>query len=119
MVFKRWGKWIARATVAAVSIAGSASAFAQGCALCKNNASALKTGAIQALESGIFILLVPPVLIFIGIFVVAFRRRNSFNDAVLLNLNRGPEGSDRFAPLPPGESGHIEKLRIEIRYPPS
>ncbi len=50
------------------------SAYAQGCAMCANNAAALKPHALAALRSGILILLVPPLLFFVGIFAFAFRR---------------------------------------------
>ncbi len=50
-------------------------AFGQGCAMCYNNAAASGARAIQALKSGILVLLVPPVLMFIGIFVLLFRSK--------------------------------------------
>jgi len=56
-------------------MAYSAMAFGQTCAMCYNTASAAKPGAIQALRSGILVLLIPPALMFIGIFTLAFRSR--------------------------------------------
>jgi hypothetical protein len=50
-------------------------AFGQTCAMCYNTASAAKPGAIQALRSGILVLLIPPTLMFIGIFALVFRSK--------------------------------------------
>ena len=50
-------------------------AFAQNCAMCYNTASAAKPGAIHALRTGILVLLVPPVLMFICIFARVFRSK--------------------------------------------
>jgi len=55
-------------------------AFAQGCVMCYNTAAAAKAAAIKALRSGILILMVPPVLISAGVFVLALRGRERFND---------------------------------------
>src|SRR5437867_947900 len=55
-------------------------AFAQGCVMCYNTAAAAKAAAINALRSGILILMVPPVLISAGVFVLALRGRERFND---------------------------------------
>ncbi len=71
-------------TVAALVLARPA--FAQGCAMCYNTAAAAKAAAIRALRSGILILLIPPLLMAIGIFVRAFRSRERFSDET-------PEGS--------------------------
>jgi hypothetical protein len=46
--------------------------------MCYNTAAAAKAAAIQALRSGILILLVPVALLFIGIFVLAFRSKERF-----------------------------------------
>src|SRR2546426_10637649 len=50
-------------------------AFAQGCVMCYNTAAAAKAAAINALRSGILILMVPPVLISAGVFALALRGR--------------------------------------------
>ena len=54
-------------------LAYSTLAFGQTCAMCYNTASAARPGAIQALRSGILVLLIPPTLLFIGIFTLLFR----------------------------------------------
>jgi hypothetical protein len=50
--------------------------------MCYTSAAAAKAGAIQALRSGILILLLPALVMFTGIFVVIYRSRNRFNGAV-------------------------------------
>ena len=51
------------------------------CAMCKSSASSLDPGGVKHLNFAILILLVPPVGIFCGFFVAAYRRRNSPADA--------------------------------------
>lgn len=99
-------KWTARAAVAVVAMAVSAPAFAQGCAMCYNSAAAAKASAIQALRSGVLILLFPVLLMFIGIFVMAFRSRNRFNE---------PEPADRPA-APGSENQRAGLLRAPERW---
>ncbi len=48
--------------------------------MCYKTAAAAKATAIQALRSGILVLLIPPLVMCIGIFVIAFRNRDSFRD---------------------------------------
>jgi hypothetical protein len=51
-------------------------ASAQGCALCYTQAAASGTRMIQALKSGILILITPPTLGSVGIIVLLYRKRN-------------------------------------------
>jgi hypothetical protein len=51
-------------------------AFAQSCALCYTQAASSGTRMIQALRSGILILIVPPTLGTIGMIFVMYRKRN-------------------------------------------
>lgn len=53
---------------------------AQSCALCYTQAAGSGDRLVQALRSGIFILVVPPMLICIGIAVMAYKKRNQFNE---------------------------------------
>jgi hypothetical protein len=55
-------------------------ALAQNCALCYTQAAAAGTRIVQALRSGIVILVLPPMLICIGLAVMAYRKRNQFNE---------------------------------------
>ena len=73
---KLW-PWLA-ALVAALMPRGAA--FAQGCAMCYNDASAAKASAIKALQHGTLILGVPVLTMFIAIFVAAYVNRNKFNE---------------------------------------
>ncbi|MBZ5701648.1 MAG: hypothetical protein LAN84_07350 [Acidobacteriia bacterium] len=54
-------------------------AFAQNCALCYTQAAGAGPRLIQALRSGILILVFPPMAICIAIAVAAYRKRNRFN----------------------------------------
>jgi hypothetical protein len=53
------------------------SAFAQGCVLCYTSAANQRPRAIHALNQGILILLIPPILIFVGVFALFYSRRNA------------------------------------------
>lgn len=53
-----------------------ASAFGQSCALCYTQAASSGSRMIQALKSGILILITPPTLGSIGVIVVMYRKRN-------------------------------------------
>jgi hypothetical protein len=55
-------------------------ASAQSCALCYSQAAGSGSRLIQALRSGILILVFPPMLICIGLAVMAYRKRNQFNE---------------------------------------
>jgi hypothetical protein len=53
--------------------------FAQNCALCYSQAAASGQRVVEALRSGILILIFPPVLIFAIFTVMAYKKRNQFN----------------------------------------
>lgn len=55
-------------------------ALSQGCALCYTQAAASGSRMIQALKSGILILIVPPTLGSLGLVFVCYRRRNKTRD---------------------------------------
>jgi hypothetical protein len=55
-------------------------ALAQGCSLCYTQAAAAGARIVQALRSGIVILVLPPMLISVGLAVIAYKKRNQFND---------------------------------------
>jgi hypothetical protein len=54
--------------------------FAQNCALCYTQAAGSGSRLIQALRSGIVVLVIPPMLICIGIGLMAYKKRNQFNE---------------------------------------
>jgi hypothetical protein len=51
-------------------------AFAQGCAMCYQNAAASGPQGREALRHGIIVLLVPTISLFLGIFGLLYTRRN-------------------------------------------
>jgi hypothetical protein len=61
-----------------VVIAAPLPAFSQSCALCYTQAASATQQFIQALRSGILILVVPPSLMWTAALVVVYRRRNKF-----------------------------------------
>ncbi len=54
--------------------------FGQSCALCYTQAAGSGSRMIQALKSGILILVVPPTLGSIGLIFVCYRKRNTTRD---------------------------------------
>ncbi len=85
-----------------VALGNAAAAFAQGCPLCYTTVAAARPAAIQALRSGILVLLVPPLLMFIGIFVLAFRSRESLREEDLRDVKPAQESRGRpLLPSPP------------------
>jgi hypothetical protein len=80
-------KWMTGAAVFIAGLAAPGLVFAQGCAMCYNSAAAANAGAIQALRSGILVLLIPPVLIFGAICTFALRNRSRFNDGNAVDDN--------------------------------
>jgi hypothetical protein len=55
-------------------------AIAQGCALCYTQAASSGSRMIQALRSGILILIAPPTFMTIGVIFVCYRKRNQTRD---------------------------------------
>jgi hypothetical protein len=55
-------------------------ALAQNCALCYTQAAGAGARIAQALRSGIVILVLPPMLICIGLAVMTYKKRNTFNE---------------------------------------
>lgn len=63
-----------------VSLFGVASIKTEACPFCYTAAAAAKAGAIHALQSGILVLILPPILIFAVIAVTAVRRRHRYHE---------------------------------------
>jgi hypothetical protein len=53
-------------------------AVAQSCSLCYTRAASSGARMIQALRSGILILIVPPTLTSVGMIFIVYRKRNQF-----------------------------------------
>jgi hypothetical protein len=73
---KRQSLLIGIALLAFVMLAAPLPAFSQSCALCYTQAASAGARMIQALKSGILILIVPPTLGSIGMIFVGYRKRN-------------------------------------------
>jgi hypothetical protein len=70
--------WLAMALLTALILATPHTAFAQSCSLCYTQAAASTQRFIQALRSGILILMVPPMCLSIVVTLIAYKRRNQF-----------------------------------------
>jgi hypothetical protein len=69
--------WISAAVLSGIaSLLLPVSAFGQSCALCYTQAAGSGSHMIQALKSGILILIAPPTLMSLGLIVVCYRKRN-------------------------------------------
>ena len=75
---KLW--WIRALTATTAGLLLPMVSFAQNCALCYTQAAASGSRMIHALKSGILILMIPPMAICIGLTVMAYRKRNQFNE---------------------------------------
>jgi hypothetical protein len=75
--------WIlAIALVGILFLLSPIAASAQSCALCYTQAASSGSRMIQALKSGIIILIAPPTLMSVGVIFVCYRRRNQTRDDV-------------------------------------
>ncbi len=66
--------WVALAGM--ILLLAAVPAFSQQCALCYTQAASSGSRMIQALKSGILILIVPPTLGSIGMIFVVYHKRN-------------------------------------------
>jgi len=69
------------ALVALVMLAAPLPAFSQSCALCYTQAASAGARMIQALRSGILILVVPPTFMSVGMIFIVYRKRNQFRQS--------------------------------------
>jgi len=77
------------ALIALVMLAAPLPAFSQSCALCYTQAASAGARMIEALRSGILILIVPPTLMSVGMIFIVYRKRHQFRQAA------DASGSDR------------------------
>lgn len=61
---------------ALILVLSAVPAFSQGCALCYTQAASSGARMIQALKSGILILIVPPTLGSVGMILVMYKKRD-------------------------------------------
>jgi hypothetical protein len=66
------------AMVALAALAIPIPAYAQSCALCYTQAASAGARMIQALRSGILILIIPPTLMSVGMIFIVHHKRNQF-----------------------------------------
>ena len=64
-----------------VMLVAPPAAFSQSCALCYTQAASAGARMIQALRSGILILVVPPTAMSVGMVFIVYRKRNQFRQA--------------------------------------
>lgn len=76
MTKMKLGRSLAALVVALGAWLTPAALHAQSCALCYQSAAASGTRFIQALRSGILILIMAPLVVCSGIAVLAYRKRN-------------------------------------------
>ena len=69
---------IAIALAGLAMLAAPLPAFSQSCALCYTQAASAGGRMIQALRSGILILIVPPTFMSVGMIFIVYRKRNQF-----------------------------------------
>ena len=69
---------IAIALVGLAMLAAPFPAFSQSCSLCYTQAASAGARMIQALRSGILILIVPPTFMSVGMIFIVYRKRNQF-----------------------------------------
>jgi len=67
-----------RAILLFMVLALSQTASAQSCALCYTQAAGAGPRVIQALKSGILVLIFPPMLICTGLIIAGYRKRNTY-----------------------------------------
>jgi len=78
--------YMAVALIALAVLAAPLPAFSQSCALCYTQAASAGARMIQALRSGILILIVPPTFMSVSMIFIVYRKRNQFR--------RGDDSSD-------------------------
>ena len=62
--------------IALMLVLSAVPAFSQGCALCYTQAASSGARMIQALKSGILVLIVPPTLGSVGMIFVMYKKRD-------------------------------------------
>ena len=76
MKLRRTIEILAVALVGLIIVLAPVPAFAQSCALCYTQAASSGSRMIQALRSGILILIAPPTFMTVGMIFVCYRKRN-------------------------------------------
>jgi hypothetical protein len=77
----RFARFILIGLAGLVVFVAPLTAAAQSCALCYTQAASAGSRMIQALQSGILILIAPPTLASIGMIFIVYRKRNQIRKA--------------------------------------
>lgn len=75
---KSWLRWMGILAAGVVFLALPVPVFAQNCALCYTQTASAGARMIQALRSGILVLVIPPTLGSVGMIFLVHRRTNQF-----------------------------------------
>ncbi len=110
----RYGRLLVLLAVAAILLALPTPLAAQGCAMCYTSAAAAKEAGLQALRNGILILGIPPLVMFIGIFLYVLRRRDRFNDTGFGDDRGRDEMPSELTPGLPGDLGEEPEAALSI-----
>jgi hypothetical protein len=78
---KRLFQLLTFAVAVFATVAFSPAAFSQSCALCYTQAASAGHRMIEALRSGILVLIIPPTLMWLVIAAIAHAKRNQFKRA--------------------------------------
>ena len=81
MMIKKPLRLMAMALVGLALVALSPPAFSQTCALCYTQAASSGSRMIEALRSGILVLIVPPTLMWLVLGSILYAKRNQFKHA--------------------------------------
>jgi len=81
MKFQRPWRWLGVALVGLALMVFSPAAFSQSCALCYTQAASSGSRMIEALRSGILVLIIPPTLMWLVIAAIMYSKRNQFKRA--------------------------------------
>ncbi len=74
-------RWAGVAVMGLTLMLFSPAAFSQSCALCYTQAASSGSRMIEALRSGILVLIVPPTLMWLVIVGIMYSKRNQFKRA--------------------------------------
>jgi hypothetical protein len=81
MKFEKTFRMVTIATVGLVLVVLAPPAFSQSCALCYTQAASSGSRMIEALRSGILVLIIPPTLMWLVIAAIMYSKRNQFKRA--------------------------------------
>jgi hypothetical protein len=73
-------RWMGLALAGLIVLFAPLPLFSQSCALCYTQAASSGARMIQALKSGILVLVIPPTLMSVGLIFVVHRKNNEVRD---------------------------------------